>query len=51
MNRLVRLLHERVVVGLLSAVGLLVLLGQLFIWYPRYALHPPAPDDGLDFRI
>ena len=51
MNRLVRLLHDRVVVGLLSAVGLLVLLGQLFIWYPRYALHPPAPDDGLDFRI
>ena len=51
MNGLVRLLHDRVVVGLLSAVGILVLLGQLFVWYPRYALHPPAPDDGLDFRI
>lgn len=51
MNRLVRLLHDRVVVGLLSAVGLLVLIGQVFIWYPRYALDPGSPDDGLDFRI
>jgi hypothetical protein len=51
MKRLVRLLHERLVVGLLSAVGLLVLIGQVFVWYPRYALHPPAPDDGLDFPI
>ena len=51
MNRLGRLLRDRVVVGLLSAVGLLVLLGQVFVWYPRYALHPPAPDDGFDFRI
>jgi hypothetical protein len=51
MNRVLRLLHDRVVVGLLSAVGLLVLLGQVLVWYPRYALHPPAPDDGFDFRI
>jgi hypothetical protein len=51
MNRLVELLHDRVVVGLLSSVGLLVLIGQAFIWYPRYALDPGSPDDGLDFRI
>lgn len=51
MNRLARLLRDRVVLGLLAAVGLLVLLGQVLIWYPRYALHPPAANDGLDFPI
>ncbi len=50
MKRLARLLQDRLVVGLLSAVGLLVLFGQILVWYPRYALHPPAPDDRLDFR-
>ncbi len=51
MNRLANLLHDRVVSVCCPAVGRLVLVGQVFVWFPRYALHPPAPDDGLDFRI
>jgi len=51
MNALLRLLRERLVLRLLAAVGLLVLLGQIVVWYPRYALHAPAPDDHLDFLV
>lgn len=46
-----RLFRERLVRRLLAAVGVLVLIGQIVVWYPRYALHAPAPDDHLDFLV
>lgn len=46
---LTRLLQDRVVERLLALVGLLVLFGQVLVWYPRYALEPP--ESGFDFPI
>jgi hypothetical protein len=51
MTALTRLLRDRLVVRLLAAVGVLVLIGQIAVWYPRYALHAPAADDRLDFLV
>jgi len=33
------------------AAGLIVLIAQLAVWYPRYALQTAAEADGLDFPI
>ena len=46
---LTRLLEDRLVNRLLSVVGLLVVVGQIVVWYPRYALEPAG--SGFDFPI
>ena len=51
MTRLAQLLHDRLVIRLLAAVGGLVLVGQLLIWYPRHAFADPTADGPIDFLV
>lgn len=51
MNRLLALLQDRIVIRLLAGAGLVVLIGQIVIWYPLNALHDRKLDGPLDFLV